>query len=144
LLRTLTGDACYPVLKLPEILVLMSSCVAILLDFPPHITPVQAKSPLQLSPERSQASAVLLGRCSHYLAGLQPGVDRAASSSQVISSAFQRESATRPSNGGAGTGLSPMIGLRTASDVKNGTVSARLIFSLMSIRGLHYEKPSGV
>jgi sulfite reductase alpha subunit-like flavoprotein len=139
-------QAVAPALKLPEILVIMSR-------LQPRFYSISSSQ--QTSPNEVAITVGVLkattsqhvkieGVCSHFLAGLQPGVDRAKV--VVVKSSFRLpESRDAPLlMVGAGTGLSPMIGFLEdrALDAKNGhgIGEINLFFGCRTEKDFIYEK----
>jgi sulfite reductase alpha subunit-like flavoprotein len=139
-------EAAGPALKLPEILAIMSRLQPRFYSISSshHTSPNEVTITVGVLKAITSQNVLLEGVCSHYLAGLQPGVDRAKV--VVVKSSFRLpESHDAPLlMVGAGTGLSPMIGFLEdrALDVKNGhgIGEINLFFGCRSEKDFIYEE----
>jgi sulfite reductase alpha subunit-like flavoprotein len=139
-------EAAGPALKLPEILVIMSRLQPRIYSISSshHTSPSEVTITVGVLKAITSQRVLLEGVCSHYLAGLQPGVDRAKV--VVVKSSFHLlASHDAPLlMVGAGTGLSPMIGFLEdrAHDVKNGqgVGEINLFFGCRTEKDFIYEE----
>jgi sulfite reductase alpha subunit-like flavoprotein len=139
-------EAVGPALKLPEILVIMSRLQPRFYSISSsnQTSPSEVTITVRVLKATTSEGVQIEGVCSHYLADLQPGVDRAKI--VVVKSSFRLpESRDAPLlMVGAGTSLSPMIGFLEdrALDVKNGhgVGEINLFFGCRTEKDFIYEE----
>jgi sulfite reductase alpha subunit-like flavoprotein len=135
-----------PALKLPEILVIMSRLQPRFYSISSSHTssPDEVSITVGILNTTTSRGVPIEGVCSHYLAGLRPGVDKAKV--VVVKSSFRLPmSPDAPLiMVGAGTGLSPMVGFLEdrALDVKNGhdVGEINLFFGCRTEKDFIYEE----
>jgi sulfite reductase alpha subunit-like flavoprotein len=139
-------EAVGPALKLPEILVIMSRLQPRFYSISSsrQTSPSEVTITVGVLKATTSEGVQIEGVCSHFLAGLQPGVDRAKI--VLVKSSFRLpESRDAPLlMVGAGTGLSPMIGFLEdrALDVKSGhgVGEINLFFGCRTEKDFIYEE----